>query len=148
VEGHQAESADEPVLQAIRRRDRILAGSRFQGSENTSIPADDEASSGPNVRAEFTRKPPMRRGPLSVAITTTAIAYPQPEQRPFRDRATAGTLADHQRHRERIANGRVRDVVVYTGCVTTLTCDDAISPSCIANDPLVAYVRMPCPNAS
>ena len=33
-----------------------------------------------------------------------------------------------------VANGGVRDVVVYTNYVTNLTCDDAISPSCIAND--------------
>ena len=34
----------------------------------------------------------------------------------------------------RIANEGIRGVVDYTGRFKTLTCDDAISPSCIAND--------------
>src|SRR6476469_5195427 len=62
-------------------------------------------------------------------VPTTGTAAPSPPR-------TAGTVADHQRHRECIANGGVRDVVVSTSHFTTLTCDDAISSSCIANDRL------------
>src|SRR5664279_57250 len=56
------------------------------------------------------------------------------------------SVADLERP-ERIAIGGVRDVVAYTGCVTYLTCDDAIGRACIANDPLLAVSHNPCTNA-
>ncbi len=42
-----------------------------------------------------------------------------------------------------LAIGGVRDVVVYTGRVTNLRCEDAIERSCIANDRLRYVVTFP-----
>ena len=52
------------------------------------------------------------------------------------EHASAVMAATPPHIERRNRTGGVRDVVVYAGCVTNLTCDDAIGRGCIANDRL------------